>query len=76
MQANKSLYGLKQASRAWYQKMDQALLSIHFKRLQTDACVYVLRDGDMMMFVALYVDDLTSTIQLVYQTINSQARFS
>jgi hypothetical protein len=55
---NKSLYGLKQASRAWYQKMDQVLLSIQFKRLQTDACVYVLRDGDLMMFVALYVDDL------------------
>jgi len=55
---NKSLYGLKQASRAWYQKMDQALLNIHFRRLQTDSCVYVLRDGDLMMFVALYVDDL------------------
>jgi hypothetical protein len=38
--------------------MDQALLSIRFRRLQTDACVYVLRDGDAMMFVALYVDDL------------------
>jgi hypothetical protein len=38
--------------------MDQALLSIHFRRLQTDACVYVLQDGDLMMFVALYVDDL------------------
>ena len=33
---NKSLYGLKQASRAWYQKMDQALLNLRFKRLHAD----------------------------------------
>lgn len=55
---NKSLYGLKQASRAWYQKMDQALIDMHFKRLQTDACVYVHRTGTLVIFVALYVDDL------------------
>jgi hypothetical protein len=55
---NKSLYGLKQASRAWYQKMDQAMLSAGFLRLQADTCVYVLRRDGLVIFVALYVDDL------------------
>jgi hypothetical protein len=55
---NKSLYGLKQASRAWYQKMDQALIDMDFKRLQADACVYVYRTDNLVIFVALYVDDL------------------
>ena len=55
---NKSLYGLKQASRAWYQKMDQALLDVKFHRLQADSCVYVFRRDSLVIFVALYVDDL------------------
>ena len=55
---NKSLYGLKQASRAWYQKMDQALLITGFNRLYADSCVYAYRNDETIMFIALYVDDL------------------
>jgi transposase InsO family protein len=55
---NKSLYGLKQASRAWYQKMDEALLKLHFSRLQADPCIYLLRKSAVILYIALYVDDL------------------
>jgi Reverse transcriptase (RNA-dependent DNA polymerase)/gag-polypeptide of LTR copia-type/GAG-pre-integrase domain/Integrase core domain len=54
----KSLYGLKQAGRAWYQKIDTALLNMRFDRLETDHCVYVLRQKQLVVFIALYVDDL------------------
>jgi hypothetical protein len=54
----KSLYGLKQAGRAWYQKIHQALLNLGFASLQTDTCVYILREANVMLAVALYVDDL------------------
>jgi hypothetical protein len=38
----KSLYGLKQALRAWYAKMDSYLLSQNFVRCKSDPNVYIL----------------------------------
>ena len=55
---NKSIYGLKQASRAWNHKIDQVLITLKFMRLQTDSCIYIHRAGDLILIVALYVDDL------------------
>ena len=56
---NKSLYGLKQAARAWYTKIDRVLLELGFSRLEADHCVYQFHDGDnVVIYIALYVDDL------------------
>ena len=55
---NKSLYGLKQAGRAWNKKMDAALVEMYFRPLHSDSCVYVQRQGSAVMFVLVYVDDL------------------
>lgn len=54
----KSLYGLKQASRAWNQKINNALILLHFTRLESDHCIYVRRQEDELVLIALYVDDL------------------
>jgi hypothetical protein len=54
----KSLYGLKQAGRAWYHKIHQALLELGFHCLHADTCIYVRERGSLLMIVALYVDDL------------------
>ena len=55
----KSLYGLKQASRQWYAKMDQTLSSLSFRRLDSDNCTYVYQDKhDVVMYICLFVDDL------------------
>ena len=54
----KSLYGLKQAGRAWYQKIDDALFKLGFTRLDTDHCVYQLTRDGLRLWIALYVDDL------------------
>lgn len=37
----KTLYGLKQSSRAWYQRFDTHLLSVGFERNITDSNVYL-----------------------------------
>ena len=37
----KSLYGLKQALRAWYAKMDNFLLSLGIERYKSDTNVYL-----------------------------------
>jgi hypothetical protein len=37
---NKSLYGLKQSPRIWYQKFDTYILGLGFVRSRDDHCVY------------------------------------
>ena len=53
-----SLYGLKQAPRVWNTKIDEFLISEGFQRLSADHSLYILRDGDTIVIIAIYVDDL------------------
>jgi hypothetical protein len=55
---NKSLYGLKQAGRAWYHKIHHTLPELGFTALHADTCVYILRQSSVLIIIALYVDDL------------------
>ena len=57
----KSLYGLKQAPRAWYAKMDSFLLSTGFSRCHFDPNVYTKKEGNHLIILVLYVDDLILT---------------
>lgn len=54
----KALYGLRQAGREWNRKVTEIILSMNFQRCQTDNCVYFQRDGDCIVIIALYVDDM------------------
>jgi transposase InsO family protein len=54
----KSLYGLKQAGRTWHHKIDQALKREGFKSLSAETCIYLRREGNLTIIIALYVDDL------------------
>ena len=55
---NKSLYGIKQAPRAWYAKIDGFLLSLSFVRCKFDPNVYLKLIHGYLMIIFLYVDDL------------------
>eukprot|EP00253_Pinus_taeda_P034810 PITA_34810 len=74
----KSLYGLKQALRAWYAKMDSFILSQNFERCKSDPNVYMLRTHDSILILVLYVDDLlitsnfASTIAAVKRTLHDR----
>jgi hypothetical protein len=57
----KSLYGLKQALRAWYANMESYLLSQNFVHCKLDPNVYMLRMIDSLLLLVLYVDDLLIT---------------
>jgi hypothetical protein len=59
-QLKKSLYGLKQALRAWYAKME-SYMSQNFVRCKSDPNVYMLRMTDSLLLLVLYVDDLLIT---------------
>ena len=54
----KALYGLKQASRVWNQKLDAELKRSGLKRSAYDTCVYYKLEGNTVLIVAVYVDDL------------------
>lgn len=56
---HKSLYGQKQALRAWYDKIDAYFLKNGFKRCISDPNPYVKYFGDHALIIVLYVDDLS-----------------
>ena len=53
----KSLYGLKQATRAWYAKIDGFLLSWSFVQCKSDPNVYLkLIHGYLMIFFCIWMN--------------------
>ena len=54
----KSLYGLKQVGRAWFEKINTALMGLQFRSLDSDHCVYVRHQKGEVTYIVLYVDDL------------------
>lgn len=55
---NKSLYGLKQASRMWNERFHDVILKLGFDRSMHDSCLYIKRDEHHIMYLLIYVDDL------------------
>jgi hypothetical protein len=54
----KSMYGLKQSPRMWYQKFDTYMLGLGFTRSKEDHCLYFKLIGDHLIYLVLYVDDM------------------
>lgn len=54
---NKSLYGLKQASRLWNNSVHVLLTNNGYTQSQCEPCVYFKRSDNKLTLVALYVDD-------------------
>ncbi|GMF73444.1 unnamed protein product [Phytophthora fragariaefolia] len=42
----------------WNKTIDDFMLKLGFKKCESDHCIYLKRDGQDMIFVALYVDAL------------------
>ncbi|KAL4362499.1 hypothetical protein GQ457_04G038710 [Hibiscus cannabinus] len=55
---NKSLYGLKQASRQWNERLTTALLQQGFKRAVSDSSLFTKGTGADLIILAVYVDDI------------------
>ncbi|CAH9133273.1 unnamed protein product [Cuscuta epithymum] len=54
----KSLYGLRQASRNWYHKFTQSLLKVGFRQSHADHSLFIFRRGLVQTFALIYVDDV------------------
>ena len=55
---NKSIYGLKQASRSWNLRFDQKIKQFGFIKNEDEPCVYKKASGSFITFLILYVDDI------------------
>ena len=55
---NKSLYGLKQSGRMWYNRLSEYLLKEGYKNNPICPCIFMKRAGSEFAIIAVYVDDL------------------
>jgi hypothetical protein len=58
---NRSLYGLKQASRAWYSHFSSHLASIGFVEAKSDTSLFIYWRGNDTVYLLLHVDDIVLT---------------
>ena len=54
----KSIYGLKQASRSWNIRFDEVVKGFGFVKNEEEACAYNKESGSSVTFLILYVDDI------------------
>lgn len=54
----KALYGLRQAPKAWHEKLRRTLLQWKFRRSKADDSLFFLMDERSVLFTLIYVDDI------------------
>ena len=57
----RSLYGLAQAPVSWYDTISAAMLTVGLTPTQSDPCVCTYEEGDTLVILSLYVDDMLIT---------------
>lgn len=61
LRLNKSIYGLKQAGRKWYDVICQTFANLGFKRSEYDPAVFYIHSDGNIIIMAIHVDDCTIT---------------
>ena len=54
----RSIYGLKQASRSWNRRFDKVIKDFGLIQTHGEACIYKKVSGSSVAFLILYVDDI------------------
>ena len=57
----KFLYGLKQASRQWFSKLKETLLSFGYNQSKNDYSLFLNKTATNITIIAVYVDDILLT---------------
>jgi hypothetical protein len=73
----KSLYGFKQAPRAWYNRFATYLTTLGFIEAKSDTSLFIFRHGSDTIYLLLYVDDIiltASSMELLRRSISALQR--
>jgi hypothetical protein len=54
----KALYGIKQAPRSWYSRLDNYLKHANFIKVSADINLYIKVTQDSILLIEVYVDDI------------------
>ena len=65
----KTVYGLKQSGWEWNIELDEKLKIFSFQQLCSDPCAYIKQDGNDMVIITVWVDDL-----LIFASSNEQTK--
>lgn len=57
----KTLYGLKQFSRAWFDRFLKAMLGFGYKQSNVNHIMFVKRNANKVIVLIVYVDDIFVT---------------
>ena len=57
----KSLYRLKQAPRAWFERFSTQLLHMGFQASLANSSLFILHHGKLVVYLLVYVDDIVIT---------------
>lgn len=55
---DKSIYGLKQSGKCWYQRLDKHLIKCGFRRSSADTNLYIRTRKEGTLYLLVYVDNL------------------
>ncbi|KAL0329163.1 UNVERIFIED_CONTAM: Retrovirus-related Pol polyprotein from transposon TNT 1-94 [Sesamum radiatum] len=72
----RSIYGLKQASRSWNTCFDEVIRGYNFIKKEHDPCVYKKISGHSVAYLVLYVNDILLISNDVKMLGNVKAWFS
>ncbi|GBM40519.1 Retrovirus-related Pol polyprotein from transposon RE1 [Araneus ventricosus] len=70
----RSIYGLPQSGRNWYMKIKSELEKFGLTQLASDICVFIKSDGQNMLLLCMYVDDLAifcNNDEMFQDTVNN-----
>lgn len=73
-QLNKALHGLKEAPRAWFDKLRFTLLDWGFKNSRADTSLFYLNEHQHIIFILIYVDDILGTSNKISHLTNFTAK--
>jgi hypothetical protein len=72
----KTIYGLKQSGRRWYERLHVILRDIGLKRCEIDHAVFFRIEKHQITIIAAHVDDLTLIASTLHLMLNLKAKLS
>ena len=61
LKLHRSLYGLKQSPRAWFDKFRKSVLKLSYKQGNADHTLFYKKRGSLLTILIVYVDDIVIT---------------